>query len=385
MNGKKSLLWVNYGSLRSTLSSVARVSPASQLISLGWSVTIAAEDLPSDRTFPFRFYQVRKPRYYLFGYIWFYFCISVYVLKNFPHYDVVFFQQHSAPALLFVRMLLRLVGKKRPVFIMDVRSIPMMARSTREKAWTPFFEYSHKLANRFADGITAISDLIVESADINRAKLLGIWPSGVDSHDFELCLTQRSWPVKDELVRFIYIGALHEDRHLMQFCQAVLLANEKGYPVQLSLIGRGTFELVLADFAKKSGMGRITVLPPVPHSQIPDLMAGYHVGILPFPDDLKFRVSSPIKLFEYMASGIPVLATRIACHEAVIKEDFVFWAENAEPQGLSAAIENVFERKSELKILGSKARQASVNWTWEKSAQKLSQALDKALKGSPNA
>lgn len=385
MNERKNLLWVNYGSLRRIMSSVARVSPASLLTSLGWSVTIAAEDLPQDRTFPFKFYQVHTPRYYFIGYIWFYFRISVYVLKNSSQFDVVLFQQHSALALLFVRMLLHLFGQKKPKFILDIRSLPMYTSTTREKAWIILFTLSHKFANRYADGITAISDHIVDSADINRSKLLGIWPSGVNVGDFEPCLIQRRWPAQDDTVHFIYTGTLHEDRNLMQFCQAVLLANEKGYPVQFSLVGGGPFESVLSDYAKRSGMGRIIVQPPVPYTKVPELLAGCHIGILPFPDDLKFRVSSPIKLFEYMASGIPVLATRIACHEAVIKADYVFWAENAEPQGLYAAIENVFQRKSELKIMGDKARQASLDWTWEKSAKKLGQALDKALKGQLNA
>ena len=40
-----------------------------------------------------------------------------------------------------------------------------------------------------------------------------------------------------------------------------------------------------------------------PHDQIPEVLARAHVGVLPFPDEEKFRVSSPIKLFEYMAAG----------------------------------------------------------------------------------
>jgi hypothetical protein len=41
-----------------------------------------------------------------------------------------------------------------------------------------------------------------------------------------------------------------------------------------------------------------------------------------------FKASSPIKLFEYLASGLPILATRMACHSDVISiGKYVFWVE----------------------------------------------------------
>jgi hypothetical protein len=54
-------------------------------------------------------------------------------------------------------------------------------------------------------------------------------------------------------------------------------------------------------------------------------LAGFDIGILPFPDIPRMNVSSAIKMFEYLADGMPALATRLEAYTAVFKDrDFVF-------------------------------------------------------------
>ena len=50
------------------------------------------------------------------------------------------------------------------------------------------------------------------------------------------------------------------------------------------------------------------------------MLAAADIGVtsLPSPDDVKYEASSPLKLFEYMAAGLPVLATSNRCHTDVV-------------------------------------------------------------------
>jgi glycosyltransferase involved in cell wall biosynthesis len=110
------------------------------------------------------------------------------------------------------------------------------------------------------------------------------------------------------------------------------------------------------------------------------MLAKAHVGVLPFPDEEKFQVSSPIKLFEYMAAGLPVLATRIACHTDVAGDGgYVFWAEQASVTGLHAALCLVWQNRDSLRSMGSQAAIASRAWTWHESARKLRAALERGV------
>jgi glycosyltransferase involved in cell wall biosynthesis len=118
------------------------------------------------------------------------------------------------------------------------------------------------------------------------------------------------------------------------------------------------------------------VVPPVSHQEIPGLLVQAHIGALPFPDEAKFQVSSPIKLFEYMGAGLPILATRIACHTDVIDGgEYVFWADDSDMEGLLAALRSAWHSRDQLGSMGHRAAAAARKWTWAESAHKLEAAL----------
>ncbi len=86
----------------------------------------------------------------------------------------------------------------------------------------------------------------------------------------------------------IYHGTLHYERNLITLCYATTHANLEGMFFELSLVGDGTGRVELEDFAAQS-KGRIRVVPLVKYENIPDLLAKSHIGVLPFPDEEKFR------------------------------------------------------------------------------------------------
>ena len=101
---------------------------------------------------------------------------------------------------------------------------------------------------------------------------------------------------------------------------------------------------------------------------------------MPFPDEEKFRVSSPIKLFEYLAAGLPIFATKIVCHTDVIgTSDVAFWAENADQEGLFKALQQLKENRGKLAEMGRSATSLAQKWTWQTSAENLKRALECGL------
>jgi glycosyltransferase involved in cell wall biosynthesis len=148
----------------------------------------------------------------------------------------------------------------------------------------------------------------------------------------------------------------------------------------LSVAGRGTDRERVAELAADSG-GAICLVDGVPHTDVPDLLAAAHVGVLPFADEEKFRVSSPIKLFEYMASAMPILATRVACNTDVVRDGrFAFWADDAGEDGLFEALKGVWISRLMLPGMGREAALAAKSWTWAASAEKLAEALRSGMR-----
>jgi glycosyltransferase involved in cell wall biosynthesis len=180
---------------------------------------------------------------------------------------------------------------------------------------------------------------------------------------------------------------LHYERNLLTLSRAVEHANRENMAFRLSLVGDGTERSDLEYFASQTD-NRVEIVEPIPHEQVWEVLARAHVGVLPFPDEEKFRVSSPIKLFEYMAAGLPILATRIVCHtDVVARGNYAFWAEDAGELGLLRALRCAWDSRQKLEEKGLEAAAAAENWTWRKSAEKLSRALEYGLetvgRGSP--
>ncbi len=381
---KPGLLWIFCaGSILDSLDSATWLDTGKELCRDGWKVTLIAGGASGNLErhgvmiihFPF-------PEIYLLRQLIFHIQVAVYILKHLNTYDVVLFHTMSAPWLIPLWIIRNLMNRRLPVFVMDTRTMEMTPRvnqTFKERVRRKYYEITEKWVNSWVDGRTAITRRMADAVGISQEKLWGIWPSGVDDSIFAECEKQREWPLPGGEIHLVYIGVLTIERNLLTFCQAVEKANAEGMRFTMTLIGSGSAQTELEAFAARSE-GIIRVLPPVDHSEIPGLLAQAHVGVLPFPDEVKFQVSSPIKLFEYMASGLVILSTRIVCHTDVIGDgDFGFWAEKSEVQSFLSALRDVWKKSSDLSTLGEHAKLASRAWTWRESALKLGAALESGL------
>jgi glycosyltransferase involved in cell wall biosynthesis len=376
------LLWVYPGSLTEALDSATWLEPTRELRRMGWHVTLVAVGPAGSRVIQgVEVLFVPRPHIYLIRQLVYHARILRLVASEWSGLDAILFHQMSALWLLPLRLPRRLAGRRSPLLLMDTRTVPMelLTRKDRLRAW--FYGVVHGLANRGADGQTAITQRMAEAVRIPPERLWGIWPSGVNLDKFAAPQMTRHWPSEAGPVRLVYLGALYQGRNLLSLCQAVEKANAAGMAFALSFVGKGPEHMTLSRFARETA-GRIRVLPAVPHDEVPRLLAQHHVGVLPFPDEAKFRVSSPVKLFEYMAAGLAILATEVVCHTDVVKEGkYAIWAEDASVEGLFAALQLIWDVRASLSSMGCEAAIAAQACTWQESARKLSDALNRGLAG----
>jgi glycosyltransferase involved in cell wall biosynthesis len=264
---------------------------------------------------------------------------------------------------------------------MDTRDVDVFEGTWKSALRRQFTLAMHGLANRWADGQTAITTRMAELVRIPPVQLWGTWPSGVDLVRFTPAQTDRQWPEPDGTVRLIYIGKMRVGCNLEPLCRAVERANAEGMAFLLSLVGEGPERPRLEELALSSG-GCIRVQPAVPNDGVPELLKQAHVGVTALfaPEDKLFGASSPLKLFEYMAAGLPILSTRNPCHTEVVGEEgYGFWAEDASEGELVAALRRVWQERDTLGEKGMQAAGAATAWTWAASAQRLSHALQRGL------
>jgi glycosyltransferase involved in cell wall biosynthesis len=225
---------------------------------------------------------------------------------------------------------------------------------------------------------TAITQEMVNYVGIPKDRLLSVWESGVELEEFKKCYLSRKWPHKNEPIRIVYIGTITKERNLVAAINAVNNALKMGLNIELNIVGAGPYASTLKSCIESHSMRFIKVIDAVDRKKIPDILANNHIGLLPFPDIPKMRVSSALKMFEYLAAGMPIIATKIVAHTNVFKEnDFVFWAVKSNTKSMIDAIIEADRARPILRVLGGKALNHAKNFSWEKSAKKLSNGFNK--------
>lgn len=380
--------WIYSGSLKERLDAATFLTTTQELRNSGWKVTLIAVGDPSQTTIRgVEVSHISRPEIYILRQIIFHFRVAKKLYQQIEDIDILLFHELSAPWLILFLGFLKLTAKKRPLFVMDTRTLPMEPEDKanwKERLRGAFSIKMNEVANSLFDGRTTITKRMAESLKVPPKKLWGVWHSGVQLDLFSSAVQSRKSAQPNEPINIIYIGCMHHERNLLTLSKAVTQANRDNHIFTLTIVGDGNARLELENYAREQG-SHVHIFPPVPHEEIPTWLSKAQVGTLPFPDEEKFRVSSPIKLFEYLAAGLPVLATKIVCHTDVLENNSVaFWAENADQEGLFKALQQLKANRDKLTDMGNNAAVLAHEWTWQSSAEKLKQALEYGLQENIN-
>lgn len=266
--------------------------------------------------------------------------------------EAVMFGSQVCHFLPFLRLLASFRAR-RPVYILDIRTIPVDLddgwRSKRE-VWR--YNAAIRLADRFCDGITVITPMLGETVKPHLKRIkgeLGVWTSGVCLEHFEPeGVSMREALSLGEKKVLLYHGTLSPNRGLQDAIRALALLKDRYPELVFLIVGDGKGKQELESLATSMNLtDRVIFTGKVPYSDVPKYVRTADISILPFPDIVWWRVSSPIKLMEYLVMGVPIVATDIPAHRWVSDQTGgVELAVDSSPDNLAAAISSLFEKGS---------------------------------------
>ena len=160
----------------------------------------------------------------------------------------------------------------------------------------------------------------------------------------------------------LYLGGLMAGRGLEQLVDAVGRVPD----AQLVLLGDGVLEQPLRDRAIRVGTP-LVVLPPVSPTAVESYAESAAVGVSPIvPSCLNYRYSLPNKLFQYMAAGIPVVASDFPqVREVVEGAACGVVVDTLRPDAIAGAIETILRDPEAAAAMGARGRAAvrdRYNW-----------------------
>ena len=129
--------------------------------------------------------------------------------------------------------------------------------------------------------------------------------------------------------------------------------------------------------------GNMTVLAKVPHEDVPSFFRSADAGIFIYPNFFWSRWGShgsPMKMFEYMACGLPVLGSNVGQMAEIIEPGRNGMLFENTPEALRACLLDAASQRPALKTMGANARADVVaRYNWREVARRTIETLEAAI------
>ncbi|MCC6436247.1 MAG: glycosyltransferase family 4 protein [Acidimicrobiales bacterium] len=304
--------------------------------------------------------------------------------------------QRFAPELIYERLaLFGTAGTHLARAVGCLRALEVNALLAEEEArWRGLHHV--ELADRrervilgSADVVVAVSDEVLDGCRRRVPAVAGIVvPNGMDAARFA------ELPVRSEARRRL---GLPPDRPLAVFVGtlrpwhgvdvAIDALARSSTAVELVVVGDGPVAGELLDQARRAGVEhRVHLLGHRGHAEVAVALAAADVALAPYPalDGFAF---SPLKLFEYLAAGVPVVASRIGQVTAVLEGDaegpFGTMVEPGDPAALAAAVDRVLADPAARATAARARAHALVAHSWDQRVGAVLAAVERAARPRP--
>lgn len=142
----------------------------------------------------------------------------------------------------------------------------------------------------------------------------------------------------------------------------------------LLLVGYGPLRDELEQWVKRRGLsGAVTFAGSAPHDAIPDYLAAMDIVAAPYPRWQGEFHGSPMKIFEYMAAGRPIVAAALGQIGEILEQGrTALLYEPGDEDGLAAALERMLADPAAAAALGRAARAKALrDHSWDAVAARV--------------
>lgn len=180
---------------------------------------------------------------------------------------------------------------------------------------------------------------------------------------------------------FLYQGWLSPERNL----ETMVAAMAAQSAAALAIVGYGAYEETLKALARDRGVeDRVVFLGRIENERLAEVTALADVGVVPYKAvDEMHRYCSPNKLFEFIAAGIPVLASDLPYLRDVVAGHGVGWLGALDEETtFSTLIARIAASPAERAARQARVGAAFAALNWENEGRKLLAIYDRVTGGA---
>ena len=283
------------------------------------------------------------------------------------------------PELLVVGLLLKLLTPAKVIY--DVHEdYPSLVRArTRlpallSKVASLIIDCTERLCARCFDQVITVTDKIRARFPADRTILIRNYPR------LDWITPSRKFESADDTCTLVYVGGLAAARGVLEMIEALEHVHAE-IPFQLKLAGRFVSSAFEGQVRSLDGFRFVDYLGVLPYAEVARLLVSADIGLLLYRPTPNLMNAWPNKLFEYMAAGLPVVAS-----------DFPVWTEiigpaqcgltvdPRNPHEIANAISRLIDDARGRQLMGENGYRAHrTSYNWESEGKRLLKTYERLL------
>lgn len=274
--------------------------------------------------------------------------------NNKTKYDVCI---SEAPGPARIARWLKQKGMTKYFIYDDVDYFPGFATGLRSRA----IAGQEKKGIRSADSVICVGHNLAELRQQQGAKKVSVIPNGVEVKSYTIPPNPGSHPPT-----LVYVGSLEEWAGVHLALEAMPMILQKMPDFRFWVLGDGSAYLRLVDLSKKLNLHEsVTFFGKKSPVELPQYFAESDIAVItPVPSQL-WEYASPLKLFQYMASGLPVISTDIGELAVLVQKYQVGFSIPFDPSVFVTKTIELFENTALRETFRKNSVQAVDNFDWQ--------------------